>query len=112
MAASTFREDWAAQNLHFMGSADEARQAAAAALFRLKGLRMELGEDYRVDLAEARVRAIQGAEPGRGQGADRKSNPVGRRRMIWQRLKTGTSMHRFLRSQAWRPRRLICLSHF
>ena len=58
----TLREDWAAQNLHFMGNTDEARQAAGAALFRLKGLRMELGEDHRVDLAEARVRALQGAD--------------------------------------------------
>ena len=54
------REDWAAQILFYMGHIDEARQAAAAALFRLKGLRAELGEDYRIDLAEARVSAIQG----------------------------------------------------
>ncbi len=46
-----------------MGKADEAKQAAAAALFRLKGLRAELGEDHRIDLAEARIRAIQGADP-------------------------------------------------
>ena len=57
----TLREDWAAQILHFMGRQDEARQAASAALFRLKGLSTELGEDYRIDLAEARVSAIQGA---------------------------------------------------
>ncbi len=56
------REDWAAQILHFMGHEDEARQAASAALFRLKGLSTELGEDYRIDLADARVRAIQGAD--------------------------------------------------
>jgi len=59
----TLREDWAAQTLHFMGNTDEARQAAGAALFRLKGLHTELGEDYRIDLAEARVRAVQGAAP-------------------------------------------------
>lgn len=59
----TFREDWAAQNLHYMGKADEARQAAGAALFRLKGMRTELGEDHRLDLAEARIRALQGAGP-------------------------------------------------
>jgi len=59
----TLREDWAAQNLHFMGKTDEARQAAGAALFRLNGIRTELGEDHRVDLAEARVRALQGAAP-------------------------------------------------
>ena len=57
----TLREDWAAQTLHFMGNADEAKQAAAAALFRLEGLRTELGEDHRIDLAEARIRALQGA---------------------------------------------------
>jgi len=59
----TFREDWAAQILYFMGRQDEARQAAGAALFRLKRLRTELGEDYRIDLAEARVSAIQGVDP-------------------------------------------------
>jgi len=57
------REDWAAQILHFMGRADEARQAAGAALFRLEGMRTELGEDYRIDLARARVSAIQGVGP-------------------------------------------------
>jgi tetratricopeptide (TPR) repeat protein len=55
------KEDWAAQTLHFMGDVDGARQAAAAALFRLKGMRAELGEDYRLDIAEARIRALQGA---------------------------------------------------
>lgn len=59
----TFREDWAAQTLHHMGRSDEARQAAAAALFRLKSLRTKLGEDYRLDLAEARIRALQGDSP-------------------------------------------------
>jgi len=54
------KEDWAAQILHFMGREDEARQAANAALFRLQGLRAELGKDFRVDLAEARLGAIQG----------------------------------------------------
>jgi len=57
----TLREDWAAQILHFMNKPGEAKQAAGAALFRLKGLRTELGEDYRIDLAEARIRALQGA---------------------------------------------------
>ena len=56
------KEDWAAQNLHYMGNTTEARQAAGAALFRLKGLRTELGEDHRIDLAEARVRALRGSE--------------------------------------------------
>jgi TolB-like protein len=59
----TLREDWAAQNLYFMDKADEAGQAAAAAMFRLKGLSAELGEDYRIDLAAARIRALQGAGP-------------------------------------------------
>ena len=59
----TLREDWAAQNLHFMGKGGEARQAAAAALFRLKGMHTQLGEDHRIDLAEARIRALQGADP-------------------------------------------------
>ncbi len=55
-------EDLAAKILYFMGRKDEARQAANAALFRLKGLRAEFGEDYRIDLAEARVNSIQGAD--------------------------------------------------
>ena len=59
----TLREDWAAQILHFSDRKQEAVQAANAALFRLKGLRNELGEDYRLNLAEARVTAIRGAEP-------------------------------------------------
>jgi len=59
----TLREDWSAQTLHFMGRTEEAGQAAAAALFRLKGLHAELGEDYRLDLAEARIRALQGGAP-------------------------------------------------
>ncbi len=59
----TLREDWAAQTQHYMGKKNEARQAASAALFRLKGMRTELGEDYRLDLAEARIRALQGAGP-------------------------------------------------
>ena len=59
----TLKEDWAAQTLHFMGEEEEARQAAAAALFRLKGLHAQYGEDYRIDLAEARIRALQGAPP-------------------------------------------------
>jgi len=56
------REDWAALILHFMGREGDAIQAANAALFRLEGLRNELGEDYRIDLAEARVSAIQGRD--------------------------------------------------
>ena len=57
------REDWAAQNLHYLGRNEEVKQAAGAALFRLRSLRTELGEDYRIDLAEARIRALQGAGP-------------------------------------------------
>jgi len=62
-AGIILREDWAAQILFYMGRLDEAKQAAAAAVFRLKGLRTQLGEDYRIDLAEARVSAIQGVAP-------------------------------------------------
>jgi Tfp pilus assembly protein PilF len=67
------REDWAAQILHFMGHEDEARQAANAALFRLQGLRAELGKDYRLDLAEARLAAIQGSTPEEVRAMVRKS---------------------------------------
>jgi len=54
----TLREDWAAQILHYMGRRDESRDAANAALFRLQGLRSVLGNDYRIDLPEARLHAI------------------------------------------------------
>lgn len=54
------REHWAAQVLYFMGRTDDARAAANAALFRLQGLRSELGDDYRIDLAQAMMSAIQG----------------------------------------------------
>ena len=57
----TLREDWAAQILYFMGRQDEARQAADAALFRLRGLHAKLGDNHRFDLAKARVNAIRGA---------------------------------------------------
>jgi TolB-like protein len=56
------RESWAALILHLMGRQEEARKAGNAALFRLNSLRAELGEDYRLDLAEAQVRAIQGTD--------------------------------------------------
>jgi hypothetical protein len=67
------REDWAAQILFHMGRHNEAKQAAAAALFRLKGLRTQLGEDYRIDLAEARVSAIQGVAPDKLRALVKKS---------------------------------------
>jgi TolB-like protein len=54
------REAEAAKVLHYMGRSDEARLAADAALFRLKGLRSELGQDYRMDLAEAMISSIRG----------------------------------------------------
>lgn len=55
------KESWAAQILHYMGREQEAKQAASAALFRLKGMRSSLGNDYRLDLAIATARTIQGA---------------------------------------------------
>ena len=58
----TLREDWAAQILHFLGRETEARNAANAALFRLQGLRARLGDDFRLDLAEARLQAILGED--------------------------------------------------
>jgi TolB-like protein len=54
-------EDWAAQVLHYMGRADEAKAAADAAWFRLQGLRDRLGEDYRIDRAEAMLSVFRGA---------------------------------------------------
>jgi len=68
------KEDWAAQVLHYMGRADEARQAANAALFRLQGLRQELGDDFRIDLAEARLSAIRGDAPEKISELVRKSH--------------------------------------
>jgi TolB-like protein len=55
------REDWAAQVLHYMGRADEARAAADAAWFRLQGLRGRLGDDYRIDRAAAMLSVFRGA---------------------------------------------------
>ena len=57
------RENWAAEILYFMGRADDARAAASAALFRLQGLRSEFGDDYRIDLAEAKISAINDPNP-------------------------------------------------
>jgi TolB-like protein/Tfp pilus assembly protein PilF len=54
------REAESARVLHYMGRLDEARLAADAALFRLKGFHSELGRDYRTDLAEAMIGAIRG----------------------------------------------------
>ena len=48
-------------------------QAASAALFRLKGLRKDLGEDYRIDRAEARVSAVQGVAPEKVRALVKKS---------------------------------------
>jgi tetratricopeptide (TPR) repeat protein len=56
----TLREDWAAQILYFMGRVDEARDAASAAQFRLKGLRARGVQGYAIDLAEAMMSAIRG----------------------------------------------------
>ena len=68
------REAWAALVLHLMGRKDESRQAANAALFRLKGLRAELGEDYRIDMAEAQVHAIQGTDTEKVRALIQKSS--------------------------------------
>ena len=57
------RENWAAETLHFMGREDDARAAASAALFRLQGLRSEFGDDYRIDLAEAKISVINDPNP-------------------------------------------------
>jgi tetratricopeptide (TPR) repeat protein len=57
------KEDWAAQILFYMGREEEAKKSANAALFRLNGLRTELGDDYRIDLAMARLSAILGEKP-------------------------------------------------
>ncbi len=57
------RENWAAEILYFMGHEDDARAAANAALFRLQGLRSKFGDDYRIDLAEAKMSALNNADP-------------------------------------------------
>lgn len=54
------REAVSAMVLHFMGRQEEAKLAADAAQFRLTGLRSELGNDYRMDLAEAMIGALRG----------------------------------------------------
>jgi TolB-like protein len=55
-----YKEDWAAQILHFMGRSDEARLAADAAWFRLQSLRNQIGDDFRIDRAEAMLSVIRG----------------------------------------------------
>jgi hypothetical protein len=59
----TLRENWTARVLWSMGRKAEAAEAANAALFRLKTMRSEMGDDYRIDLAEAVAKTLQGAEP-------------------------------------------------
>ena len=61
--AILLREDQAARILLFMDQRDEAKSAADAAWFRLQGLREQLGDDYRIDMAEAYVSAIRGEPP-------------------------------------------------
>jgi TolB-like protein/Tfp pilus assembly protein PilF len=58
------KEDWEARILHFAGRHDEATSAADAALFRLRNLRNQGTEDYRVYLAEAMLAAIKGENEG------------------------------------------------
>jgi serine/threonine-protein kinase len=70
------REDLSAQILHHMGRHEEAKQAAHAALFRLKGLRTDLGDDYRLDLAEARINAILGTAPAKIDALVQKSTEL------------------------------------
>jgi len=62
------REDQAARILLFMGRRDEAKTAADAAWFRLQGLREKLGDDYRIDQAEAYVSSIRGEAPEQIRG--------------------------------------------
>ncbi|NNL96510.1 MAG: tetratricopeptide repeat protein, partial [Xanthomonadales bacterium] len=57
------REMWTAQILHYMGREKESREAAQAALFRLQGLRKKLGDDYRLDHAEALISPLLGDTP-------------------------------------------------
>jgi len=69
----TFREMWAAQILFFMDRKDEAKDAANAALFRLKNLRSQIGEDYRIDHAEAVISPMLGESPAEIQARISKS---------------------------------------
>ena len=57
------REDHAAEILLFMGQAEESVAAARAGLFRMQALRQKFGDDYRIDLAEARLFALRGDSP-------------------------------------------------
>jgi TolB-like protein len=57
------REMWSARILYYMGLEDEAGAAAEAAQFRLQGLRVKLGDDHRIDLADAQIGALKGADP-------------------------------------------------
>lgn len=53
------KEALSAQVLYYMNRGEESRLAADAALFRLKGLIVESGRDYRTDLAEALISALR-----------------------------------------------------
>jgi len=57
------RESRAAEILHFMGRVEDSISAARAGIFRLQALHQQLGEDYRIDLAEARLFALRGDSP-------------------------------------------------
>jgi len=68
------REDHAARILFFMGQQEEAISAARAGLFRLQALRQKFGDDYRIDLAEARLFALRGDSPDEIRAAIKKSS--------------------------------------
>ena len=67
------REDHAAQILHFMGQKDESVSAARAGLFRLQALQQKLGDDHRIDKAQARLFALRGDSPEAVRAAVNKS---------------------------------------
>jgi TolB-like protein/Tfp pilus assembly protein PilF len=67
------REDHAAEILLFMGKAEESVAAARAGLFRMQALRQKFGDDYRIDLAEARLFALRGDSPELVRTAVRKA---------------------------------------
>ncbi|MFT5139034.1 MAG: TolB-like protein/Tfp pilus assembly protein PilF [Lysobacterales bacterium] len=67
------REDHSAVILHFMGQKEDSVSAARAGLFRLQVLQQKLGNDYRLDLAEARLFALRGDSPDSIRAAIKKA---------------------------------------
>jgi hypothetical protein len=57
-----------------MGLKEESESAANAGLFRLRGFREKLGDDYRLDHAEASLIGLKSSDPDEVRAAVQKAN--------------------------------------